>query len=161
MRTAGTATAIAGALTAGLLLAGCAHSTDAGSSTQTATGGTNPSVSVPAWYAAGGATLTTRLGADLAQIGIDATGSNTAAMGAHCDALATDTGAATNYPPIPDVQAQQHWKKALDALAATSRDCTLAAGGDPGKLGAADDELRTASAEMAKVNARVNALGAV
>lgn len=159
MRAARRTTGIVTTLAAGLLAAGCGSSSDTAPATRTPTGVTNPTASVPAWYGAGGAALTTKLGTDLAAIGADATSSDTAALKTHCDELATDTTAAVNYPPIPDVQAQQHWAAALRALTSASRDCSNSAStGDAGLLGTADEEIKTAGAEMAKVTARVNAL---
>jgi hypothetical protein len=116
---------------------------------------------LPAWYAAGGATLTTKLGADLAAIGADAASRDTEALKTHCADLATDTAAATSYPPIPDAQAQQHWAAALDSLTAGSRDCSQgAATGNTSLLAKSSGESRTAGQEMAKVTARINALSA-
>lgn len=159
MRAADRTTAVVSILAAGLIATGCAHNSNDSPGARTPTGITNPTVSVPAWYAAGGADLTTKLGADLAAIGADAASSDSATLKTHCDALATDTGAATNYPPIPDQQAQQHWKTALDSLTAGSRDCSKSATtGDANLLATADQEIKTAGAEMAKVTARVNTL---
>lgn len=159
MRAARNTMGITAVLAVGLLAAGCASTHGSGPSARTNTA--DPGSSVPAWYAAGGATLTTKLGADLALIGADATSTDTAAMKTHCAALALDAGAATNYPPIPDPQAQQHWAAALRNLTAGSRDCSNgAAARDASLIGTADTEIRTAGQEMAKVTARVNALGA-
>lgn len=146
-------------LAGALLASACGTSSGTTPHTNTSAGISDPTLSVPAWYAAGGATLTTKLGADLAVIGADATGSDMQGMKAHCDELATDTAAATNYPPIPDQQAQQHWSAALDSLTAGSRDCSNSATtGDTDLLATADQEIKTAGAEMAKVTARVNTL---
>lgn len=146
-------------LAGALLASACGTSSGTTPHTNTSAGISDPTLSVPAWYAAGGATLTTKLGADLAAIGADAASSDSATLKTHCDALATDTGAATNYPPIPDQQAQQHWKTALDSLTAGSRDCSKSATtGDANLLATADQEIKTAGAEMAKVTARVNTL---
>lgn len=159
MRAAHRTTGIIATLAAGLLAAGCAssHSSSPDARTNTA----DPGSSVPAWYAAGGATLTNKLGADLALISADATSTDTAAMRTHCAALTRDAGAAANYPPIPDPQAQQHWAAALDNLTTGSRDCSHgAATGNTALLAKSSAETRTAGQEMAKVTAQVNALGA-
>jgi hypothetical protein len=152
----------------GLALAAAAISllatTGCGSSGDTTSGGQDAKPSradgprdVVDWYGQGGATLVTHLGADLSAIAADtATTPHAPALAGHCQALATDTTAATNYPPIPDGQAQGHWAKALDMLAAGARDC------QGGHLDRSGPEIRDAGTEMRQATDRINQLtGAV
>jgi hypothetical protein len=143
-----------GAITAaliGLAAVGCASGTG-GQDAKPSTVTSGPRDTVD-WYAQGGATLITHLGADLTAIATDtATTPPAPALGGHCQALATDTAAAHNYPPIPDDQAQAHWAKALDNLTSGAHDC------QDGHLPRSGTEIRDAGAEMRQTTDRINQL---
>lgn len=136
-----------------LATAGC------GSSDSTTSGGQDakPSAEGPRdvidWYAQGGATLITHLGADLAAIAADTASTPAApALAGHCQALGTDTDAAHNYPAIPDRQAQTHWAKALDKLTVGAADC------QNGHLDRSGPEIRDAGAQMRQTTDRIGQL---
>lgn len=145
---------------AGLALGACDPAADPpapASSSATVTAGDGAAVA--RWYAGGGDTLTTQLGQDLARIGADSGRGDLAAMAAGCESLLTDVGAAENYPPIPDVEAQGHWATALKHLRTGGTDCARGArSGDMAVLAASGRDIRLAAAEMRMATTRVNAL---
>lgn len=141
-----------------LALAGCsASSTPHAVKPTTTTTAAGPGSSVAAWYAGGGNTLVTKLSDDLTAISQDGQAADTLSMQAHCDTLVEDVGAAQNYPPIPDTQAQDHWSAALGHLSDGGGDCSLGArASDTALIGKSSGEVRQAGSEMRQATARVN-----
>jgi hypothetical protein len=119
----------------------------------------DPATSVSDWYALGGGQVITAVQTDLSAIGDDGAASDSVAMSADCDSLSADVGAATNYPAIPDAEAQSHWAAALTHLSTAAADCsTGAATMDADLLSASSAEITAANDELGQATARLNQL---
>jgi len=104
------------------------------------------------WYTQGGARLITQIGADLSAISGDSAAGHTADALGRCRDLGDVTGAARNYPRIPDPEAQKDWSAALGQLATGALDCQA------GRFDRSGSEIREAGGYMRQATDRVNEL---
>ena len=109
------------------------------------------------WVTNGGETDLDALGSDFFALEDAANSSDLARMSAGCQQLRSDVGAAQQYDPIPDPQAQKAWAVALADYAQAATDCV--AGADKSNMDLitkASKEITVGSVELDKVTARLN-----
>jgi len=116
---------------------------------------------IAVWYAAGGKDKLTAIGTDATAMGTDASAMDVNQLTADCGALKGHVRDAQAFQPIPDDEAQQHWKAALADYKKAADDCISgAASTDAAKITQSGTELSDGTTEINLATARISEITA-